>query len=70
MRLLVWIRENGLKQGVVAAAAGRSDAWLSKRVRDHRAATADDRELILSAARKLTDRSVTMADLFEDKAAA
>lgn len=68
-KLLLWIRDRGLKQGEVAAAAGRSDAWISKRLRAHSETTEEDRRLIRAACSKLTGRRVSMADLFEPEAA-
>lgn len=69
MKLLIWIREHGLKQGQVAEAAGRSDAWISKRLRAREPITAEDRKLIREACQRLAGRHVSMADLFEPEAA-
>jgi hypothetical protein len=67
-KLLIWIRQNS-RQDAVAAAAGRSDAWLSKRIRGHQATTTEDRDLIRKACSQVTGRRVPMADLFEPEAA-
>lgn len=69
MKLLIWIRTNGFKQGQLARAASRSDAWISKRLRDHVPPTKEDRELIRAAAEQLAGKRVKLADLFPPEAA-
>jgi hypothetical protein len=67
-RLLIWVRQNS-RQDAVAAAAGRSDAWLSKRIRGHQPTSAEDRELIQKACSTIIGRRVPMSTLFEPEAA-
>ncbi len=69
-RLLLWIRENRLTQGTVASAAGRSDAWMSKRLRGHSLITSEDRQLIRTACEVLVGKRVRLMDIFDPEAAA
>lgn len=65
----MWIRENGLTQGKVASAAGRSDAWISKRLRAHSPITPEDQQLIRVACERMVGKRVKLTDLFEPEAA-
>lgn len=64
-RLLIWIRENGLNQAVVAVKAGMSPAWLSKRLRGHKPLKDSDRTAIHGACERLVKREVNPEELFE-----
>lgn len=66
----MWIRQNGLTQGKVAAAAGRSDAWMSKRLRAHSPITPEDRQLIRTACEELVGKRVRLMDIFDPEPAA
>lgn len=68
IKLLVWLRQNGVTQRALAKKAGRSDAWISKLIkRDISDITDDDLDLVEDACRASVGRDVRPSDLFTFK---